>query len=126
MKLSDIGKAINSNTYTKTVKPFFKEQIKNAKTLSKDTFEFVKNNPKKIGKYAAVGLMIASTGAALVKTIKDYLNVKAQNKILANFVVMQKKSNDELKDYIGVQKEIIAGKDDTIDAQQKIIEDLKK
>ena len=84
MKLSDINKAFKLNTYTKTVKPFFKEQIKNAKTLSKDTFEFVKNNPKKIGKYAAVGLMIASAGTALVKTIKDYLNVKAQNKILAN------------------------------------------
>lgn len=126
MKLSDINKAFKLNTYTKTVKPFFKEQIKNVKTVSKDTFEFVKNNPKKIGKYAAVGLLVASAGAAVVKTIKDYLNVKAQNKILANFVVMQKKSNDELKDYIGVQKEIIAGKDDTIDAQQKIIEDLKK
>ena len=110
-------------TLGKTVKPFVKEQYKYAKKISKDTVDFVKKNPKKTGRYAIATLLAASAGAVIVKAVKDFINVKKQNKILKDFVVMQKNSNDELKNVINTQNEIIAGKDAVVEAQKKIIEE---
>lgn len=112
-------------TYDKTFKPFIKEQLKYAKTISKDSFEFVKNNPKKIGKYAAVTAGIVAVGAGVVKGIKDYIETKKVNKILAKFVAMEKQNNQELKNFIGVQKEMIDAKDAIIESQKKVIEEQK-
>ena len=112
-------------TYDKTFKPFIKEQLKYAKTISKDSFEFVKNNPKKIGKYAAIAAGIVAVGAGVVKGVKDYIETKKVNKILAKFVAMEKQNNKELKDFIGVQKEIIDTKDAIIELQKKVIEEQK-
>ena len=72
-----------------------------------------------------MAVIATAAAAAAVKTIKELVNAKKQNQILAKFAVMQKQSNDELKDYINSQKEIIAGKDAVIDAQKKVIEDQK-
>ena len=80
------------NTFDNTVKPFINEQIKYAKNLTKDSIEFVKKNPKKVGKYAALTLFAASAGAVIVKTIKDYIKTKKQNKILTNAFLVQKEN----------------------------------
>ncbi len=135
MKLSVIANNISDKakkytkdvhkTYAKTVKPFVKEQLKHAKTLSKDSFEFVKKNPKKLGKYAALTVGIAAVGAGIVKAVKDYVETKKVNKILAKFVATEKQNNQELKDFIGVQKEIIDTKDAIIESQKKVIEEQK-
>ena len=113
------------NTLDNTVKPFVDKQYKHAEKITKDSFEYVKNNPKKVGRYAAMAVIATAAAAAAVKTIKELVNAKKQNQILAKFAIMQKQSNDELKDYINSQKEIIAGKDAVIDAQKKVIEDQK-
>ncbi len=109
------------NTFDNTVKPFINEQIKYAKNLTKDSIEFVKKNPKKVGKYAALTLFAASAGAVIVKTIKDYIKTKKQNKILTNAFLVQKENNKELKNFIGVQQEIIAAKDAIAEVQKKMI-----
>ena len=85
----------------------------------------MKNNPKKIGKYAAVTAGIVAVGAGVVKGVKDYIETKKVNKILAKFVAMEKQNNKELKDFIGVQKEIIDTKDAIIELQKKVIEEQK-
>lgn len=113
------------NTFDNTVKPFINEQIKYAKNLKKDTVEFVKKNPKKVGKYAALTLFAASAGAVVIKTIKDYIKTKKQNKILTKAVLAQRENNQELKNFIGVQKEIIAAKDAIAEVQKKMIAEQK-
>ena len=135
MKLSAIANNISDKTkkykesakttYTKTVKPFVQEQLKYAKTLTKDSVNFVKNNPKKVGKYAAITTAIVAAGVGIVKGIKDYIETKKVNKILAKFVATEKQNNKELKDFIGIQREIIDSRDTIIDAQRKVIDEQK-
>ena len=135
MKLSAIANNISDKakkytkdvhaTYDNTVKPFVKEQYKYAKKMSKDTVDFVKRNPKKIGKYAAIATAIVAAGVGIVKGIKDYIETKKVNKILAKFVATEKQNNKELKDFIGIQREIIDSRDTIIDAQRKVIEEQK-
>ena len=113
------------NTFDNTVKPFINEQIKYAKNLKKDSVEFVKKNPKKVGKYAALTLLTVSAGAVVIKTIKDYIKTKKQNKILTKAVLAQRENNQELKNFIGVQQEIIAAKDAIAEVQKKMIANQK-
>ena len=109
------------NTFDNTVKPFINEQIKYAKNLKKDSVEFVKKKTKKDGKYVALTLFAASAGAVVIKTIKDYIKTKKQNKILTKAVLAQRENNQELKNFIGVQQEIIAAKDAIAEVQKKMI-----
>lgn len=114
------------NTYANTVKPFVKGNYNKFKNLTTDTVDFVKKNPKKAGKYAAMGALATTAAVLVVKGIKDIIRTKKQNKILANFVVMQKAQMEDLKGFISVQNETIAGKDDVIEAQKKVIGNLKQ
>lgn len=107
------------NVYTTNVKPFVKENYGKAKSLATDTIDFAKKNPKKAGKYAAFGLMAISAFTLAVKGIKDFIETKKQNKILANWVLAQRET-------IADMREITAANSDTIAAQNKVIEKLKQ
>lgn len=114
------------NTYKTTVKPFVEGNYNKLKNTTTDTVGFVKNNPKKAGKYAVIGTIAATTAGFVIQGVRDFIRTKKQNKILANFVVMQKSQMNDLKGLISAQNAAIAGKDDIITAQQKVIDNLKQ
>lgn len=105
--------------YATKVKPALDKKIKYVKDLKNDTVEFVKANPKKAGKYAAVGLLAATTIGFIVKGIKDLVAAKKQNTVLSNWVVDQRATINDLKEVAETQKDIIA-------AQQMVINGLKR
>ena len=135
MKLSAIANRVSDKaskyakeaktTFNNTVKPFLGEQVKRVKTLSKDTVEFAKCNPKKVGKYALATLLAASAGAFIVKAVKDFVAAKKQNIILAKAFLNERENNKDLKDFIGNQQVIIESKDAVIEAQKKVIDEQK-
>ena len=114
-KTVDAGKAF----YANKVKPAIKDGVKYTKNLAKDSVEFVKKNPKKIGKYAAAGLLAGSAIALAVKAVKDFVATKKQNAILKDAVLAQ-------RDTINVMKEVNAIHKDIIEAKDRTIEELKK
>lgn len=114
------------NTYSNTVKPFVQGNFNKLKGVAADTVDFVKTNPKKAGKYAAAGLIVGTAIGLVIKGVKDFVKTKKQNKILANFVVMQKAQMEDLKGLIAVQGATLEGRDSVIEAQKKVIGNLKE
>lgn len=114
-KTVDAGKAF----YANKIKPAIKDGVKYTKNLAQDSVEFVKKNPKKIGKYAAAGLLAGSAIALAVKAVKDFVATKKQNAILKDAVLAQ-------RDTINVMKEVNAIHKDIIEAKDRTIEELKK
>ena len=114
-KTVDAGKAF----YANKVKPAIKDGVKYTKNLAQDSVEFVKKNPKKVGKFAAVGLLAGSAIALAVKAVKDFVATKKQNAILKDAVLAQ-------RDTINVMKEVNAIHKDIIEAKDRTIEELKK
>lgn len=109
------GKAFFANK----VKPAIKDGAKYTKNLAKDSVEFVKKNPKKIGKYAAVGLLAGSVVALGVKAVKDFVATKKQNAILKDAVLAQRDTINVMKEVNAIHKDIIAAKDRTIEELKK-------
>ena len=111
----DAGKAF----YANKVKPAIKDGAKYTKNLAKDSVEFVKKNPKKVGKFAALGLLAGSVIALGVKAVKDFVATKKQNVILKNAVLAQRDTIEVMKEVNAINKDIIAAKDRTIDELKK-------
>lgn len=114
-KTVDAGKAF----YANKVKPAIKDGVKYTKNLAKDSVEFVKKNPKKIGKFAALGLLAGSVIALGVKAVKDFVATKKQNAILKDAVLAQRDTINVMKEVNAISKDIIAAKDRTIEELKK-------
>lgn len=114
-KTVDAGKAF----YANKVKPAIKDGVKYTKNLAQDSVEFVKKNPKKIGKYAAAGLLAGSAIALAVKAVKDFVATKKQNAILKDAVLAQRDTINVMKEVNAIHKDIIAAKDRTIEELKK-------
>lgn len=114
-KTVDAGKAF----YANKVKPAIKDGVKYTKNLAQDSVEFVKKNPKKVGKFAAVGLLAGSAIALAVKAVKDFVATKKQNAILKDAVLAQRDTINDLKAMNVINADIIAAKDRTIEELKK-------
>ena len=114
-KTVDAGKEF----YANKVKPAIKDGVKYTKNLAKDSVEFVKKNPKKVGKFAALGLLAGSVIALTVKAVKDFVATKKQNAILKDAVLAQRDTINVMKEVNAISKDIIAAKDRTIEELKK-------
>lgn len=95
-------------------KKIINNSLNRIKELTYDTVQL-----KKAGKYAAFGLLGAGAVVAIVKAVKSFIETKKENNLLKDFVLNQREFIDDLKNHIGIQKEIIESKDAVLDAKDK-------
>lgn len=96
-------------------KKIINNSLNRIKDLTHDTVQL-----KKVGKYAAFGFLGAGAVVAIVKAVKSFIETKKENNLLKDFVLNQREFINDLKNHIGIQKEIIEAKDAVIDAKDKI------
>lgn len=118
---TQFNKAVNAskNTFEKKIKPAVGEGIKYTKDIAIDSFEFVKKNPKKAGKWAAAGILAGSAIALGVKAVKDFIKTKKQNAILTDAVIAQRNTINLMKEVNEINKDIISAKNRTIEELKK-------
>lgn len=105
----------SKTVYSQQVKPFVKNSIKYTKDLAVDTVDFVKKNPRKAGKYAAIAAAGLAGVTLVVKGIKNAVKAHKQNKILTEAVITQRETINDLKELAAINKDIIEGKDRVIE-----------
>lgn len=96
-------------------KKIINNSLNRIKELTHDTVQL-----KKAGKYTAFGLLGAGAVVAIVNAVKSFIETKKENNLLKDFVLNQREFINDLKNHIGIQKEIIEAKDAVIDAKDKI------
>lgn len=101
--------------YTKVLKPAIKEGFNRAESLSKDTVEFVKKNPRKVAKYAGVAAAVGLITTGVVHLVKLY----KQNKLLKQMAIHQRAMINDMKGEIADRQFLIDTLHETVQAAKK-------
>lgn len=104
-----------ANTAYQATKTGVLKGAKYAKDLPKDTYNFVKTNPKKAGKYAAVAIGVGAAIYSVKTAVLNFINTKKENNSL-------KEVNEIKTEHIENQGEIIEALKESCEDSQAIID----
>lgn len=96
--------------------------IQYTKTLTQDTVNFVKTNPKKAGKYAAIALGVGAAIYAVKTAVLKTLQAKKENEVLKEVATIQAEHIGHQQEIIGALKESCADSQEIIDTQHEALD----
>lgn len=120
-KRYDAVKIAANKVYTAT-KSGVSKGIQYTKTLTQDTVNFVKTNPKKAGKYAAMALGVGAAIYAVKTAVLKTLQAKKENEVLKVVANIQAEHIGNQQEIIGALKESCADSQAIIDTQHEALD----